>query len=91
MSDHLTGPSMSQKIFAMNLGVEAISLYLLCCAIADASAAITRQALQDKWNGDEATLLRELQRLEERNVIQRTYPQAPQNPVYEVVDEKDWH
>jgi hypothetical protein len=90
MKQRAAGPSMSQKIFAMNLGVETISLYLLCCAIADAQAPITRERLQDKWNGDPTALKEELQRLEKRNIIRRVDPELAENPAYQVVDEKQW-
>ena len=48
MNNNSVGPAMSQKIFSMNLGVETVSLYLLCCAVADAGA-LARGT--DPWEG----------------------------------------
>ena len=90
MNHDSVGPAMSQKIFSMNLGVETVSLYLLCCAVADAGAAITRTTLQDKWNGNQTALERELRHLEERNILRREDPEMQENPVYRMVDEKLW-
>ena len=81
---------MSQKIFSMNLGVETVSLYLLCCAVADAGAAITRTTLQDKWTGDRTALERELRRMEERNILCRDDAEAQGDSVYRMVEEKRW-
>lgn len=81
---------MSQKIFSMNLGVETVSLYLLCCAVADAGAAITRTTLQAKWNGTRATLERELGRLEDRGVLCREDTTMQGESVYRMMDEKQW-
>ncbi|MFO7714214.1 hypothetical protein [Desulfosarcina sp.] len=90
MERNSAGPAMSQKIFSMNLGVETVSLYLLCCAVADAGAAITRTTLQAKWNGTRATLERELGRLEDRGVLCRDDTKMQGESVYRVMDEKQW-
>ena len=90
MNHDSVGPAMSQKIFSMNLGVKTVSLYLLCSAVADAGAAITRTTLQDKWNGDQTALERELRHLEERNILRREDAEMQENPVYRMVDEKQW-
>lgn len=90
MSSHPMGPSMSQKIFSMNLGVETVSLYLLCCAVADAGAAITGTALQDKWNGSRTALERELHRLVNRNILRRDDAETHGETIYRMVDERRW-
>ncbi len=83
-------PTMNQKIFSMNLDVETVSLYLLCCAVADAGASITRATLQDKWNGDRTTLKKELRRLEERNILCGDNTDVQGDSVYRMLDEKKW-
>ena len=90
MNSDAVGPTMNQKIFSMNLGVETVSLYLLCCAVADAGAAITPTILMDKWNGDRSSLDRELFSLEKRNILCRTDTEVQDDPVYRIVDEKKW-
>jgi predicted transcriptional regulator len=90
MPDHPAGPAMRQKIFSMDLAVETVSLYLLCCAVTDAGAAITRDTLADKWNGDRDSLEQELRRLEQRNIISRKEGEGQPSPLYQMVDEARW-
>ena len=90
MSSNPEGSAMRQKIFSMNLGVEAVSLYLLCCAVADAGAAITQTTLEGKWNGSRATLEQELRRLETRNILGCDGNDLQGETVYRMVDEKKW-
>jgi len=90
MPDHITGPTMRQKIFSLNLDVETVSLYLLCCAIADAGAAVTVEALADKWNGDQVSLKRELKRLEQKNIICKKQAEAGTPAQYQMVDDDQW-
>lgn len=90
MNSNSVGPAMRQKIFSMKLGVETVSLYLLCCAVADAGAAITRATLEGKWNGNRATLEQELRRLESRNILSSEGDDSQGEPVYRMVDEKKW-
>lgn len=83
-------PAMSQKIFSMNFEVETVSLYLLCCALADAGAAITPEALEGKWTGSREALDRELKRLETRNIVTRDEATPPAHTVYRVVGDNKW-
>ena len=79
---------MSQKIFSMDLSVEAVSLYLLCCAVADAGSGITKETLAEKWNSSRAALERELRRLEEKNILGRDGTEN--NATYQILDAKKW-
>ncbi|BBO81673.1 hypothetical protein [Desulfosarcina ovata] len=88
-ADHIE-PTMSQKIFSMNLAVETVSLYLLCCAVADAGAPVTVDALTDKWNDSIGSLEQELNRLEERNIIQKDDAGGSTSRRYKIVAEKNW-
>jgi hypothetical protein len=81
---------MNQKIFTMNLGVETVSLYLLCCAIADTGSPITHSALQDKWNGSSEGLAREIASLEKRNIIYSDNSAELGETVYYLMKEKHW-
>ena len=90
MPDHSAEPAMSQKIFSLNLNVETVSLYLLCCAIADAGAPITVDSLMDKWNGDQDSLERELSVLEQKNIIRNTQAAVENAPIYQMLDEDQW-
>lgn len=85
-----SGPAMSQKIFSMNLEVETVSLYLLCCAVADTGTAVTQTTLQDKWNGSRSALESELIRLQNKNILRREEDETGGEPVYRMVHEKKW-
>ena len=85
-----TDPSMRQKIFSMNLNVETVSLYLLCCAVADTGQEITLSVIQEKWNGDQAALERALERLGKENILRLVPSKAGNDPVYRLVDEENW-
>ncbi len=87
MPDESFRPAMSQKIFSMGFDVETVSVYLLCCAVADANTSITRQVLTDKWNGKPASLDDGLRRLEERGIL-RVEDQS--SPAYELVNDARW-
>jgi len=90
MNHDSTKPAMSQKIFSMDLDVETVSLYLLCCAVIDAGAAITTAALGEKWNGTQEALIRQMVRLEEMNILARKGETADGESIFVVVDEKKW-
>jgi len=90
MNHDSTKPAMSQKIFSMNLDVEAVSLYLLCCAVVDTGAAITRTLLREKWNGTQEELNRQIDRLEEMNILDRKGRTGDGESVFVVTDEKKW-
>jgi hypothetical protein len=86
-SNHI-GPSRSQKIFSMNLEVETVSLYLLCCAVADTGSEITKETLMDKWNGSAEALTRELDFLVEKKILGRE--ESDGITAYRIFDEKKW-
>lgn len=90
MNHDSTKPAMSQKIFSMNLDVETVSLYLLCCAVVDAGTAITSTTLKEKWNGTQEDLNRQIDRLEEMNILDRKGRTGNGESVFVVADEKKW-
>ncbi len=81
---------MNQKIFTMNLGVEAVSLYLLCCAVADSGSAITVNTLREKWNGSPDALEHALAHLEKRCIVRRDDASQQEAPSYLLTAEKYW-
>jgi hypothetical protein len=90
MNSNSVGPAMSQKIFSMDLDVETVSLYLLCWAIADAGAAVTQTSLLEKWNGNLTALEQALRQLEGKNILGRDGEDARGEPVYRIMEEKQW-
>lgn len=63
-------PAMNQKIFALGLPVETVSLYLLCCALADQGTAITEENLQQVWNDSPQRLSQSLAELAARRIVE---------------------
>ena len=90
MGQRMANPTMRQKIFSMDLDVETVSLYLLCCAVVDAGAVLTRTTLEGKWNGSRDALEQELCRLADRNILRRETAETRADPLYRMVDEKQW-
>lgn len=65
-------PSMSQKIFALGLPVETVSLYLLCCALADQGTVISNANLQKVWTDAPQRLTQSLAELTARKIVEPT-------------------
>ena len=68
---------MNQKIFAMGLPVETVSLYLLCCALSDQGTAITEANLQQVWTDSPRSLKRSLDELAARKIVEPITEEAP--------------
>ncbi|MGD8891614.1 MAG: hypothetical protein PVF94_01180, partial [Desulfobacterales bacterium] len=64
-------PSMNQKIFKMGLSVETVSVYLMCCSLADTDTTISTKKLFEIWNSTRASLFEGLKDLETRNILRR--------------------
>ena len=62
---------MEQKIFDQGLSVEAVSAYLLGCALVDEERPLTLKNLRAVWNGSEAELHRALENLEDRGILRK--------------------
>ena len=82
--------SMNQEIFSTGLDVETISLYLLCCGLADSDTAISVKNLLPVWNSSEAALNNGLDELENRNILARLLWDQEGNHIYRLTDLKDW-
>jgi hypothetical protein len=90
MNNSLGTVSMSQRIFSMNLAVETVSLYLLCCALADAGTPINHETVGARWNGSDAELERQLTALEKRNIIRRSDAPTASLVTYQLVADRAW-
>ncbi len=67
---------MEQKIFNLGLSVETVSVYLLCCAIADLGLPVTMEALESRWNAKPEDLQEGLTTLEKMAIVVRSDPQV---------------
>ncbi|MGD2150762.1 MAG: hypothetical protein PVF99_09160 [Desulfobacterales bacterium] len=83
-------PSMNQKIFKMGLSVETVSVYLMCCSLADTDTTISTKKLFEIWNSTRASLFEGLKDLETRNILRRIISDRAGNNVYQLSDVKNW-
>ena len=83
-------PAMNQKIFKLGLLVETVSVYLMCCSLADTDTTISTKKLYEMWNSTRASLLEGLEDLETRNILRRIISDRAGNNVYKLLDVKNW-
>ena len=88
-NDH-TKPSMNQEIFKLGLSVETISVYLLCCGLADQGAIISTKNLLGVWNGNPESLYEGIKIIEERNILLKIISDREDKNVYKLTDIKSW-
>jgi hypothetical protein len=81
---------MSQRIFDLSLPTELVSLYLLCCGLADIGLSATREALMDRWNGTGAELQAGLASLEAKGIVQKLAGPDEENATWAVNPPADW-
>jgi len=83
-------PAMNQKIFKLGLSVETVSVYLMCCSLADTDTTISTKKLSEMWNSTRASLLEGLKDLETRDILRRIISDRAGNNVYKLSDVKNW-
>ena len=83
-------PAMSQKIFDMGLSVETVSVYLLCCGLADSETVISTKNLLGVWNSTEEVLIEGLANLEEKHILIKIISDHEDKNIYKMADVKDW-
>jgi hypothetical protein len=82
--------AMNQEIFNLDLSVETVSVYLICCNLSDNNTAISTKNLSSMWNGIEALLIEGLKDLEERNILRKIISDGEEKNIYQLSDVKDW-
>jgi len=83
-------PAMNQQIFDLDLSVETVSVYLICCNLSDNDAAISTKNLSSMWNGTEALLIESLKDLEERKILRKIISDGEEKNIYQLSDVKEW-
>ena len=83
-------PAMNQEIFKLDLMVETVSVYLICCNLSDNNTAISTKNLTSMWNGTEALLIEGMKDLEERNILRKIISDGDEQNIYQLSDIKDW-
>jgi len=81
---------MNQKIFQMGLSTETVSLYLLCCGLADAGATLSTKNLLDVWNASPEAMNASFLELEERGIVSKIISDGKTNHIYKLADGHDW-
>ena len=83
-------PTMNQMIFQSTLSKEAISAYLLCCALTDEGRAITTSALSEVWNSSDTQLQESLGELAAANVVKQVVSDGEDQAGYQLIDPHRW-
>lgn len=83
-------PAMNQEIFNLDLSVETVSVYLICCNLSDNNAVISTKNLSSMWNSTEELLIEGLKDLEERNILRKIISDREEKNIYQLTDVKDW-
>lgn len=81
---------MNQEIFRLNLEVEAVSLYLLCCGIADTGKSISFSDLLSVWNGDRESMEKSIGTLESLNILSVQSTAKKENAIYSINPLEKW-
>jgi hypothetical protein len=90
MSIFLEHSAMNQKIFQMGLSTETVSLYLLCCGLADSGATLSTKNLLDIWNASPETMNASFLELEDRGIVLKIISDGKAHHIYKLTDEHDW-
>jgi len=90
MHTHDGETAMSQKIFNLGLSMETVSVYLLCCGLADNDQPITTAKLNEIWNGSPEELQKGLKELEDSNILSRFLSDGQESHVYRVNPVSHW-
>lgn len=83
-------PSMNQAIFNLKLEVEATSLYLLCCGLADTGQTVFFKDLVSVWNGDIESLEKSIATLEKLQILAVHQTSAKDNESYTLLPAEKW-
>ncbi len=82
--------TMDQKIFSAGLSVEAISLYLLCCGLADGGETVSSKNITSTWNSSPEALIQAYEDLENANVLKKILSDREGIDIYRVMDSHKW-
>ena len=85
-----TTPAMSQKIFGLGLSMVTVSLYLLCCGLADAGVVLSPEELSHRWNGTPAEMEDALEALVQKGILLRVLSERPPHTLYRLTPPNQW-
>jgi hypothetical protein len=81
---------MDQAIFNFGLSTQTISVYLMCCGLADMGNPVTVKAMLPIWSGSEEELRWGLTELEARHIIEKEAGQTPDLAPYRINPASKW-
>ena len=80
---------MDRAIFNLEASVEATSLYILLCALEDQEELLTIDRAGIQWNGTREDLVRAVEELIQRGVLDGSQPLAQDQPL-QVKRSEEW-
>jgi hypothetical protein len=83
-------PAMNQKIFSMGFSVETVSVYLLCCSLADTDTVISTNTLGEIFNGSPEVLSLSLKELSVWRIITKIISDQHGMDIYQLNDIAKW-
>jgi hypothetical protein len=81
---------MDREIFRIGFSVETVSLYLLCCGLADSGLPLTLGQMQKRWNGTEASLRLSLEELARKNILSPRRFQEAETTIFRLTERSQW-
>jgi hypothetical protein len=81
---------MNQKIFQMGLSTETVSLYLLCCGLADSGATLSTKNLLEVWNASPEAMNACFLELERHGIVMKIISDGKASHIYKLTDGNDW-
>ena len=82
--------TMDQRIFSLDLPVEAVSLYLLCCGLVDGGATVSATNINKMWNGTPEELVNAHTILAAKNILKRILSDGEGHEMFRVMDADEW-
>jgi hypothetical protein len=80
---------MDRAIFELNASVEATSLYILLCALAEQGGPITLHDARSRWNGTEEDLFTAAEELIRCRVLDAADPLREDTPL-QLTSQEQW-
>jgi hypothetical protein len=90
MSISLEHAAMNQKIFQMGLSTETVSLYLLCCSLAESGSTLSAKNLLEIWNASPEAMDTSFLELEDRGIVTKIISDGKSHHIYKLNDGDIW-
>ena len=81
---------MDQAIFNFGLSTKTISVYLMCCGLADMGSPVTVKTMLPIWSSAEEELRQGLAELEARHIVIKGSGEIPDLALYHINPSSKW-